>query len=64
MVKTASRIVTESVMDAQCNGRPSNASDPEVVKSFQEMFNHSPKKSIRQAAKESILSFHCAQEAA
>ena len=40
-------------------GRPSNSRDPEVVQVVQEMFTCSPKKSIRQAGRESGISFHC-----
>ena len=41
------------------SGRPSKASDQEVKRRVQEMFTQSPKKSIRQAARESGLSYHC-----
>ena len=49
-------------MGVQRISHTSSASDPEVVKSVQEMFTESPKKkSIRQAAREIGLSFHCTQ---
>ena len=52
-------MATGSVTDTRRSDRPSNSSDPKVVQVVQEMFTHSPKKSIRQAARESRLSFHC-----
>ncbi len=55
----AKLMATGSVTDTQRSGHPSNSSDPEVVQVVQEMFTHSPKKSVRQAARESGLSFHC-----
>ena len=52
-------MTTGSVSDTQRSGRPSKFKKPEVVQFVQEMFSRSPKKSIRQAARESGLSFHC-----
>ena len=45
--------------DTQRSGRPFKSTDPELVQVVQEMFTCSPKKSIRPAARESGLSFHC-----
>ena len=55
------KITTGSVADTRRRDRPSNSRDPEVVQVAQEMFTCSPKKSIRQAGRESWLSFHCAR---
>ena len=52
-------MTTGSISDAQRNGRPSKFRDPQVVQGVQEMFSHSPQKSIRQAARKSGLSFRC-----
>ena len=52
-------MATGSVTDTRRSGRPPNSSDPEIVQVVQEMFTHSSKKSIRQAAREIRLSFHC-----
>ena len=48
-----------AITDTRRSGRPSSSSGPELVQVVQEMFTHSPKKSIQQAARESRLSFHC-----
>ncbi|XP_076028935.1 uncharacterized protein LOC143017855 [Oratosquilla oratoria] len=54
----AKLIATGSVADTRRRGRPSISRDPEVVQAVQEMFTRSPKKSLRQVARESGLSFH------
>ncbi len=48
-------ITTGSVADTRRSGRPSTSRDPTVVQAVQEMFTRSPKKSIRQATRESGL---------
>ena len=55
----AKLMTTGSVSDTQRSGRPSKFKDPEVVQVVQEMFSGRPQKSIRQAARESGLSFRC-----
>ena len=57
----AKLMTTESVSDTQRNGSPSKFREPELVQFVQEMFSRSPKKSIRQAARESDFPFVCTQ---
>lgn len=60
-------IATVSVADTE-RGRPSKSNDQETVQVVQKTFSRSPRKSVRQAAKESVLLFqhntNCAQEGA
>ena len=53
----AKLMITGSGSDTQRSGRPSKSRDLEQV--VQEMFSRSPQKSIRQAGRESGLSFRC-----
>ena len=54
-------ITPGSVADTRRSGGPPTSRDLEVVQVVQEMFARCPKKSIRKAARESKLSFHCLQ---
>lgn len=54
----AKLMATGSVADTRRSGRPSKSSNQETVQAVQKMFTNNPKKSIRQAARESGLSFH------
>ena len=56
-------MTTGSLTDTQRSGRPSKFRDPEVVQVVQKMFTRSPQKLIRQAARESGLSFCCVRNA-
>lgn len=57
----AKLMATGSVADTRRSGRPSKSSNQETVQAVQKMFTNNPKKSIRQAARESGLSFHTIQ---